>query len=102
MTRLEAIIAERKARRLQKLDAAAVAARAVAERHGVPIGFFGSYARRATGVDSDLDVLVRGHDVSCVTEAFRREMERVGLDQDIEIDLRLERDAPHLAMDMIS
>ena len=102
MTRLEAIIAERKARRLRRLDAAAAAVRAVAGRHEVPIGFFGSYARGTPGPNSDLDVLVLGHDVSRVTEAFRRDIERVGVDQDIEIDLRLERNAPHLSMDMIS
>lgn len=102
MTRLEAIIAERKARRLRKLDAAAAAVRALADRHGVSIGFFGSYARGTTGPNSDLDVLVLGHDVSCVTGAFRREIERIGAAQDIDIDLRLERNAPHLSMEMLS
>ena len=100
MTRLEAIMAKRRARRLQKLDAAADAVRTMAGRHGVPIGFFGSYARGTVGPGSDLDVLVLGYDVSRVTEDFRREIERIGADQDIAIDLRLERDAPHLRMDI--
>ena len=101
MTRLEAIIAERKARRLRKLDAAADAVRTTASRHGVPVGLFGSYARRTVGPGSDLDVLVLGHGASRVTEAFRREMERIGADQDIAIDLRLEKDAPHLSADIM-
>lgn len=101
MTRLEAIVAERKARRLQKLDAAADAVRTTASRYGVPVGFFGSYARRTVGPGSDLDVLVLGHDVSCVTEDFRRKIERIGADQDIAIDLRLEKDAPYLSMDIM-
>lgn len=96
MTRLEVIMAVRKARRLQKLDAAADAVRAMAGRHGVPIGFFGSLARGTVGPRSDLDVLVLGHDISRVTEDFRREIEQIGADRDIAIDLRLERDAPHL------
>ena len=56
MTRPEAIIAERKARRLRKLDAVAAAVRAHADRPGVSIGFFGSYARGTTGPNADLDV----------------------------------------------
>ena len=70
-------------------------------RHGVPVGFFGSYARRTAGPGSDLDVLALGHGASRVTEAFRREMERIGADQDIAIDLRLEKDAPHLSLDIM-
>ncbi len=101
MKRYEMIIAKHKASQLAKLDSAAAAIRASAARHGVSIGFHGSYAHGCTGATSDLDVIVLDKDSPPATERFLDEIDDIGVSLGVSIDVSNEMDAEHLTKGMI-
>ena len=99
MTRYEAIIKERRARQYAKLERAANDIRDASRKHQVQVKFFGTFARNRVDKGSDLDILVYG---THVPDAFQSELDRIGVLHDVDLDIRKERDAPHLAMDAIT
>lgn len=84
-------------RHLARLDALAADVENLAERCGVSVRFFGSYARRQVHSRSDLDILILDDLDKSGRNEIKWGIECLASEHDIKVDIREARDHPHLA-----
>ena len=84
-------------RHLARLDALAADVENLAERCGVSVRFFGSYARRQVHSRSDLDILILDDLDKSGRHEIKWGIECLASEHDIKVDIREARDYPHLA-----
>lgn len=84
-------------RHLARLDALAADVENLAERCGVSVRFFGSYARRQVHSRSDLDILILDDLDKSGRHEIKWGIECLASEHDVAVDIREARDYPHLA-----